>query len=253
MLRHLLLSIIMLFPVWAEATEVDRGEVEFSGYVIDKAARWVWQIATPDQTWDVDVADSIIDAQGNQVFSFTQKGTLPFLEGHLKEVAERGGSDMTPEIIFSSGGMPLAFTGGGAQSSRVHTFVPVRNADTGDEIGRLSFVLEKGMAIAQGRINDHAGKYPGLTGVAFTSADELSPGLTGRLLSLLMMNKGSDTAGIPGVLQGGSVSPLILSDNNLTNFAAAWASQLSDFRLSWPREKLPSRWQATLSVMVTLQ
>ncbi len=48
----------------------------------------------PDQTWAVDTADART-ANGQLVFDLRGKGSLPFLEGHLYEVAERGGPGFT--------------------------------------------------------------------------------------------------------------------------------------------------------------
>lgn len=49
----------------------------------------------PDQTWAVDTADART-ANEQLVFDLRGKGSLPFLEGHLYEVAERGGPGFTP-------------------------------------------------------------------------------------------------------------------------------------------------------------
>ncbi|MCX8980935.1 fimbrial protein [Citrobacter portucalensis] len=251
--RYLAVFLLNLFSFSAMAADVAQGDVDFSGYVIDRVPRWTWQIATPDQQWNIDVADSRDDGKGNQLFSLTHKGTLPFLEGYLKEVAERGHVGMLPKIVFSSAGVPLNFTDGGPDSAHARVFVPVLNADTGEAIGRLSFVLEQGMMVAQGSTARPEDRYPGLSGAALTNSDVHSPGLTQRLLSLLAMNRGSEAAGIPVQIQASPVTPLVLSDSRVTYLAASWASQLSDFSLSWPQEKLPSRWRATLSVMVTMQ
>lgn len=245
------------------AATLDQGEVEFSGYVVDEAPRWLWQVASPDQVWDVDVADARPDAQGNQVFSLQDKGTLAFLEGHLKKVADRGGAGMTPVISFSSEGkslMPLA--GGSTQDTRVRTFVPVRNAQTGELVGQLSFTLEQGMVLAQGHalssLDGGTDRKLGLAGMALISGDggqsgDVPTSLMSRLAVLMGMNNGIETAGIPLTWQGEHISRQVLADNHIPLLAAAYASQLSNFTLSWPQDKVPSRWRASLNVTVTLR
>ncbi|MBP3996451.1 fimbrial protein [Pseudomonas koreensis] len=248
----------------AFAAILDQGELEFSGYVIDEAPRWLWQVASADQVWDVDVADARLDAQGNQVFSLPDKGSLAFLEGHLKKVADRGGAGMTPLISFSSEGTPLApvAEGGSTQGPRLRTSVPVRNAHTGELVGQLSFTLEQGMVLAQGKalspLEGGTDRKLGLSGMALVSSEggqtgDVPPSLMSRLAVLMGMNNGVETAGIPLVWQGEHVSRQVLADSHVSLLAAAYASQLSNFTLSWPQDKVPSRWRASLSVTVTLR
>lgn len=247
----------------AFAAVLDQGEVEFSGYVIDEAPRWTWQIASPDPVWNVDVDDARVDPQGSQVFSLKDKGALAFLEGHLKKVADRGGAAMTPVISFMSDGAPLqmAAGGGSSQDARLRASVPVHNADTGESIGQLSFTLEQGMVLAQGKTLPAPGSQDrslGLSGMALVSGDggqsgEIMPSLMSRLSVLIGMNNGSEHAGIPLVWKGEFVPRQVLADSHVPQLAAAYASQLSDFTLSWPQDRVPSRWRASLSVTVTVR
>ena len=248
----------------AFATILDQGEVEFSGYVIDEAPRWLWQVASPDQVWDVDVADARPDAQGNQIFSLQDKGTLAFLEGHLKKVADRGGAGMTPLINFSSEGTQLTPVAGAgsSQSNRMRTSVPVRNAQTGELVGQLSFTLEQGLVLAQGNalpiLEGGTDRKLGLSGMALVSGDggqtdAVPTSLMSRLAVLMGMNNGVETAQVPLTWQGEHVARQVLADSHVPLLAAAYASQLSDFSLSWPQDKVPSRWRASLSVTVTLR
>jgi hypothetical protein len=246
------------------AAVLDQGELQFSGYVIDEAPRWLWQVASPDQVWDVDVADAHLDAQGNQVFSLQDKGPLAFLEGHLKKVADRGGAGMTPVISFSSEGTPLTpVTGGGsAQDARLRTSVAVHNAQTGELIGQLSFTLEQGMVLAQGgalpALEGGTDRKLGLSGMALVSGDgaqtaDIPTSLMSRLAVLMGMNNGVESAAIPLTWQGEHIARQVLADSHVPLLAAAYASQLSNFTLSWPQDKVPSRWRASLSVTVTLR
>lgn len=246
------------------AAILDQGELEFSGYVIDEAPRWLWQVASPDQVWDVDVANARLDAQGNQVFSLPDKGTLAFLEGHLKKVADRGGAGMTPVISFSSEGTPLTPVAGGGslQDTRLRASVPVRNAQTGELAGQLSFTLEQGMVLAQGHalptLDGETDRHLGLSGMALVSGDggqtgDVPTSLMSRLAVLMGMNNGVETAGIPLTWQGEHIPRQVLADSHTPLLAAAYASQLSNFTLSWPQDKVPSNWRASLSVTVTLR
>ncbi|MCD4506102.1 fimbrial protein [Chromobacterium piscinae] len=255
----------MLLAAWslgAAATVVDSGEIRFRGYVIDQAPRWVWQIAAPDQMWDVDAADSVIDERGNQVFELKQKGALGFLEGHLKQVAERGGQGLTPLVALSSGGEPLLLEGdGSAAEQRFQAAVPVRNAETNEVIGQLRFTFEQALAVAQGQAETNAGKRLGVDGLALVSGDTvrqpqpaaLDEKLRHRLGELMARIRDGIDHKLPASLGSGTVSQQVLANPEVTALGAAYASQLSDFILLWPQDKVPARWKATLNVSVTVQ
>lgn len=103
-----------------------------------------WQISSPDQTQAVDTADARAE-NGQLVFNLRDKGALPFLEGHLHEVAERGGPGFTPFITFSSNGQPFTVTeGNGTSAQHFRASVPVRDPETGNVSGQLSFTLNQG-------------------------------------------------------------------------------------------------------------
>ncbi|MBB7763881.1 fimbrial protein, partial [Escherichia coli] len=96
--KKLTVLLLVLFSFKAPRAEVlDGGEIQFNGFVTDEAPRWTWQISSPDQTWAVDTADARAE-NGQLVFNLRDKGGLPFLEGYLHEVAERGGPGFTPFI-----------------------------------------------------------------------------------------------------------------------------------------------------------
>lgn len=92
----------------------------------------------------MDIADARTD-NGQLVFNLRDKGALPFLEGHLHEVAERGGPGFTPFITFSSNGQPFTVTeGNGTSAQHFRASVPVRDPETGNVSGQLSFTLNQG-------------------------------------------------------------------------------------------------------------
>ncbi|EJD2256818.1 fimbrial protein, partial [Salmonella enterica] len=99
------ISVMLFCSSAAYANILDGGEIQFNGFVTDEAPKWTWQISSPDQNWAVDTADARTE-NGQLVFNLRDKGALPFLEGHLHEVAERGGPGFTPFITFSSNGQP---------------------------------------------------------------------------------------------------------------------------------------------------
>src|SRR5699024_873320 len=100
-----MMTVVLFYSVTIRADILDGGEIQFNGFVTDEAPKWTWQISSPDQTWAVDTADARTE-NGQLVFDLRDKGPLPFLEGHLHEVAERGGPGFTPFITFSSNGEP---------------------------------------------------------------------------------------------------------------------------------------------------
>lgn len=251
---------MLLTMCWnaASAGVIDSGEIHFRGTIKDNAPRWSWQMATAAQYWDVKVEESVIDPQGNQVFNLYHKGALPFLEGHLKEVATRGGSGMIPVISLSSTGQPLQALGAGSTAAqRYQTSVPVFNADSGEVVGQLRFVFEQGLVVARGRearlpmaeqLNHHMALVSGDT-VQDPRPDTLSHSLSARLSELIARNGGRSVTGVPE-LGSRVVSQTLLSNFHVQGIAAAYASQLSDFILQWPQDKMPARWKATLNVTV---
>ena len=129
------------------------------------------------------------------VFDLRDKGELPFLEGYLHKMAERGGPGFTPFITFSSNGQSFTVTeGSGTSAQRFRASVPVRDPETGNVSGQLSFTLNQGMAVTVGRQNDGASVPAGMSLVSGQSVTEvqsgsLPQGLKTRLSSLLLMNQ----------------------------------------------------------------
>ncbi|EIG9444235.1 fimbrial protein, partial [Salmonella enterica] len=158
------LAVMALFYSAAPRAEIlDGGEVQFNGLVTDEAPRWTWQVSSPDQSWAVDTADARTES-GQLVFDLRNKGTLPFLEGHLHEVAERGGPGFTPFISFSSDGQPFSVTDGGSTTAQhFRATVPVRNPENGHVAGQLSFTLDQGMAVSAGVQEDGASLPAGMS------------------------------------------------------------------------------------------
>lgn len=252
------LVILSLFcSCFSYAEILDGGEIQFNGLITDEAPKWTWRIASMNQLWGVDIADA--RRSGNElVFDLTNKGDLPFLEGHLFEVTERGGPGFTPFITFSSNGQPFAVKeGSGTTAQRFRASVPVRDPETGNVSGQLSFTLNQGMAVSAGRQEDGASVPVGMSLVSGQSVTDvqsgtLPQGLKARLSSLLLMNQNFGN-GINAVDNGQVVSQGVLADGRVMNLAAAYASVVSDFELRLPAEGTPAAWQAGLNVTVTVQ
>ncbi|HBC5730658.1 TPA: F4 (K88) fimbria minor subunit FaeH [Escherichia coli] len=247
----------LLFPCFLFAKILDGGEIQFNGFVTDEAPKWSWQISSPDQTWVVDTADARIES-GQLIFDLRDKGALPFLEGHLHEVAERGGPGFTPFITFSSNGQPFAVKeGSGTTAQRFRATVPVRDPETGNVSGQLSFTLNQGMAVSAGRQEEGVSMPTGMSLVSEQSVTDvqsgkLPQGLKARLSSLLLMNQNFGN-GMNAVDNGQVISQGVLTDGRVMNLAAAYASAVSDFELRLPAEGTPATWQAGLNVTVTVQ
>ncbi|EAU2346105.1 fimbrial protein [Salmonella enterica] len=252
------LAVMALFYSAAPRAEIlDGGEVQFNGLVTDEAPRWTWQVSSPDQSWAVDTADARTE-NGQLVFDLRNKGTLPFLEGHLHEVAERGGPGFTPFISFSSDGQPFSVTDGGSTTAQhFRATVPVRNPENGHVAGQLSFTLDQGMAVSAGVQEDGASLPAGMSlvngqSVSGVQAVTLPQGIKNSLSSLLLMNRGFGN-GMSAVNNGQVISQGVLADARVTHLAAAYASAVSGFELRLPVEGTPAQWQAGLSVTVTVQ
>ncbi|EDZ5417300.1 F4 (K88) fimbria minor subunit FaeH [Salmonella enterica subsp. enterica serovar Muenchen] len=252
-----LMAVALFYSAAPRADILDGGEIQFNGMVTDEAPKWTWQISTPDQTWAVDTADARTE-NGQLIFDLHDKGTLPFLEGHLHEVAERGGPGFTPFIVFSSNGQPFTVTEGNSTSAQhFRASVPVRNPENGHVAGQLSFTLNQGMAVSAGIQEDGATLPAGMSLVNGQSVAEVQPGtlpqgLKARLSSLLLMNQNFGN-GMSTVNNGQVISQGVLADGRVMNLAASYASAVSDFELRLPTEGTPAQWQAGLNVTVTVQ
>lgn len=240
------------------ATAIDGGEVIFLGQVTDEGPRWTWQLATSQQDWTVDVSEAIVNA-GLLTFRPGKGQSLPFLEGRLYRVAERGGPGYSPQIQFSSQGQPFKLPEGGRTTdNRFHSAVPAINPQNGDIIGQLKFTVEQGMVASFGHQDDPGIVLPagmsilGGNTVSVAGSPVMSPFLSGRLSTLLQM-----VQGFSGEMSSASNNQIIpqniLMSDRVTNIAAAYASVLSDFELVLPKDNFPGQWQAKLGVTVTIQ
>ncbi|MEE7176187.1 F4 (K88) fimbria minor subunit FaeH [Escherichia coli B12:H4] len=252
-----LVSMVLPFSLTSYANILDGGEIQFTGFVTDEAPKWTWQISSPDQTWTVDTADARTE-NGQLVFDLREKGALPFLEGHLYEVAERGGPGLTPFITFNSNGQPFAVKdGSGTTAQCFRATVPVRDPETGNVSGQLSFTLNQGIAVSAGKQEDGASVPAGMSLVSGQSVTDVQPGslpqgLKNRLSALLLMNQNFGN-GMNAMDNGQVISQGILADGRVMNLAAAYTSAISDFELRLPAEGTPATWQAGLNVTVTVQ
>ncbi|AUX74126.1 K88 minor fimbrial subunit FaeH [Erwinia pyrifoliae] len=258
--RYFISSLFILalfFSVLSQAEILDGGEIQFQGFVTDEAPKWTWQVASPDQSWAVDTADARYE-NGQLVFDLHDKGPLPFLEGHLHEVAERGGPGLTPLITFSSGGQPLLIVkGDSTRSQRFRAAVPVRDPDSDNTVGQLSFNLDQALAVSTGYQEEGVMLPAGMSLVSGESVTAvqtatLPQGVMSRLPALLLMNSGF-SHGMSTASNGQVVSQSVLADGRVMDLAAAYASAVSGFELRLPAEGTPARWHAGLNVTVTVQ
>ncbi|EFY7012986.1 fimbrial protein [Escherichia coli] len=254
----LIFSVFILFySSWGHSAILDGGEIQFHGFVTDETPKWTWQIGSSEQSWAVDTADARAE-NGQLIFDLHDKGSLPFLEGHLFEVAERGGPGFTPFVSFSSNGQPFTvMNGNSATAQHFRASVPVSNPENGQVTGKLYFTLNQGMAVSTG-VQDGSVSVPaGMSLVSGQSVTNVQSGslpqeLKNRLSSLLLMTQ-KFGGGMSAVDNGQVISQGVLSDGRVTNLAAAYASSVSDFELHLPAEGTPAQWQAKLNVTVTVQ
>lgn len=247
----------LLYSLAPDAAILDGGEIQFSGFVSDDTPKWTWQVASPEQIWAVDTADARSE-NGQLVFDLGDKGSVPFLEGRLYQVAERGGPGFTPLISFSSSGQPFSMQEGGrANAQHFRAMVPVRDPARGNTVGQLWFTLDQGMAVSAGQQDAGVAIPAGMSLVTGQSVmdvqtERLPRGIKNRLSSLLLMNRGFGNGMSAGDNQQ-VISQRVLADGRVRHLAAAYAASVSDFELRLPVEGTPSQWQAGLSVTVTVQ
>lgn len=258
--RYLILAMLLLgwsYSAQPQSEILDGGEIVFNGFVTDEAPKWTWQVASPGQTWAVDTADARVE-NGELVFDLRDKGTLPFLEGHLHEVAERGGPGFTPFITFSSSGEGFALSEGSSTTAQLfRATVPVHSPQSHHPVGQLAFTLEQGMGVASGMQEEGASLPGGMSlisgeSVSNVQADRLSPGLQSRLSNLLMMNNGFGQS-MSATGNGLVIGQGVLGEGRIMQLAAAYASTVSNFELRLSAANTPSEWQAGLNVTVTVQ
>ncbi|WP_407905277.1 fimbrial protein [Escherichia coli] len=256
-LFSVLIITIILYSTTLHADILDGGEIQFHGFVTDEAPKWTWQIGSSEQSWAVDTADARAE-NGQLIFDLHDKGSLPFLEGHLFEVAERGGPGFTPFVSFSSNGQPFTVTDGNSTTAQhFRASVPVSNPENGQVTGQLYFTLNQGMAVSTGVQGGGVSVPAGMSLVSGQSVTNVQSGslpqeLKNRLSSLLLMNQNFGT-GMSAVDNGQVISQSVLSDGRVTNLAAAYVSSVSDFELHLPAKDTPAQWQAKLNVTVTVQ
>ncbi|EFR2206997.1 hypothetical protein HZM62_004128 [Salmonella enterica] len=255
------LAILCFSITQVNASVIDQSEVEFSGYVIEESPRWLWNVNNSHYVWDVDVDNAKIDTRGWQIFNLEEKGKVNIIEGYLKKIAQNGGVGMTPEITFSSDGKVI-YSNWGDFNKNSKTHIPVKNAITGEIIGELSFTIDDALVVAQGSMvkpdfNDvqYVKQIQGIAVVRDGGSvyKELSSDQKNTLISLLQKNENSINADFSFSFKGEKLAKSVLSDNSYTLIASAYSCQLSDFELSWPQEKIPTLWQARLTVSVTIQ
>lgn len=253
-------SFSLLYASVVAADALDGGEIRFHGQVTDEGPRWTWQVASSDQNWAVDTADSRT-LSGKLIFDLSTKGELPFLVGRLHEVADQGGSGFSPLVSFSSQGQSFLLPdGGNTTQGRFKAAVPVTDPETGRSVGQLSFTVEQGLAATFGgqqASSTESGISPGmalLVGgvVTYLPTGGLSQGVMNHLSSLLLLTPGWDN-GMSAVFNGRVLPQGLLSSSRVTNIATAYASVLSGFQLTLPADDTPAHWQARLSVTVTVQ
>ncbi|EGT5658729.1 fimbrial protein [Citrobacter braakii] len=252
-----LIVMILFYPPVSHANILDGGEIQFNGFITDEAPKWTWQVSSSDQTWPVDIANARVEG-GQLVFDLRDKGILPFLEGHLLEVAERGGPGFTPFITFSSNGQPFSVTEGSTTTAQhFRANVTVYNPENREAVGQLFFTLNQAIAVSTGVQEDGMNLPVGMSlvngqSVADVQTSTLLPALKTRLPSLLLINRGFGN-GMSVADNGQVISQGILADGRVMNIAAAYASTVSEFELRLPAEGTPSQWQAGLNVTVTVQ
>ncbi|GCU67645.1 fimbrial protein FaeH [Escherichia coli] len=250
-------STVLFYSAAPYADILDGGEIQFNGFVTDDAPKWTWQINSSNQTWAVDIADARAE-NGQLVFDLRNKGALPFLEGHLHEVAERGGPGFTPRITFSGSGQSFTVTEGGSTTAQhFRASVPVRDPESGNVAGQLFFTLNQGMAVSTGAQHEGVSVPMGMSlisgqSVTGVQSESLPQELKKRLSSLLLMNQNFG-GGMSVVDNGQVINQEILADDRVMNLAASYASAVSNFELRLPAKGTPAKWQAGLNVTVTVQ
>lgn len=253
LISALTISVLIYFSE-VHAAILDGGEVQFNGLVTDDAPKWTWQISSSEQSWTVDMANAHLE-NGVAVFDLRDKGIYPFLEGYLLEVADRGGPGFTPTITFSSSGQQLSIKEGGSTTAQhFRASVPVSDPDSGNVVGEFLFTFDQGMAVSFG-MQEELSMPSGMSLISGQSVTDVQPKnlpkrLNARLSSLLLMNKGSH---VSVVNSGQVISQAVLANSRVMNLAAAYASELSDFELRLPVDKIPSQWHARINVTVIVQ
>lgn len=243
----------LFFPMssFSNSNALDGGEIRFHGFVVSDVPKWLWRIASPEQEWILNI-DEARKEDGKLVFDINNVKTLPFFEGYLQDIAERGGPGLTPTITYSSEGVMLNREYGNHLGEVLS--IPVRDYHSNYVVGKLSFIIEEGMAISTGNLKDD--KIPRGVSLILLDKHKLyintpSQKLMERLSMLLSLSQKKQ--GDFFTHYNGKVFDIdILSDSRVVNFIAAYASFLSGFKLYISSDYLPSKWRASLTITVTV-
>lgn len=245
---------ILLCSINSKASYIDGGEIRFQGLVTDNMPKWSWRVSSPEQFWDVDIRDA--RKEGDElIFNLKNRRTIPFIEGHLYEVASHGGANLTPYVTYSSGKQPLfSIDGGNTTRQLFRASIPVWDLDKNKKAGSLEFTIEQALAITSRVQKENSLLTKGMflvsgENISEVNPDRLSPELLNTLSELLMMNKNYGNE-MSVTKQSKVIPQRIILDGRVKNIAAAFSSVLSDFELHFQPEMVPRRWHATLNVTI---
>ncbi|WP_274877320.1 fimbrial protein [Vibrio harveyi] len=213
------------------------GNIQFSGTISDPAPIWAFEI--PDATkngvknWNVNKSDGVASGS-NTTFSFSTKPTYTLIHGFMKTTARIGGPGLTPEIKVGKVGSEVKLDG----TEQVVNIDATDTASSSNVKGSLSF------------------KAIGYIGGAYY--DAATPKYFGSVKAqqVLSTNRADFNTAYPSVAAGTSTfaqAETLMASTSSQKVSGAYTVDIKDYSLTFPTATIPTSWEATVPVVVTLK
>lgn len=239
----------------APANSAGTGSLTVNGALASTNPNWLWQIPDATAAKGRNIVINKISGVVNGVnteYPVLKGETLDFLQGYMKTPADRGATGLTPVITIA--GTKWNET----ENSIEHSVTVTTTTGTGEgattaNTGNMKFNIQQGMAFAAFR---SGGSF--ITSPGSTNLGSLSQG-TQSILSLQSAfndtyNVGAPTAwdlNIAGSLQ--VLAGTHANSSTYTKVSAAHSSKISDIKLVFPSASVPTSWNATIPVTISLK
>lgn len=245
------------FNVYANTAENMADTIRFQGSVISPAPAWAWQIdpgaANWARDWNINSQQGVENGQF-VTFSYTDgKGSRrwAFFQGFMKKPSEHGRPNIAPIVSITDKYNQRIILNGNTERQEVELKAI---GDAGSVVGSMLLSLESAYAVFYKKTGEPDAYYR-------TWLDD-SAGIGFSALSVIMENQPKLYDYYPPSLRGidarqdihydmtsllsGSLIP------DASDLLGGFTSHMSKVKTIWPRNHIPSTWQATLTVDVRM-
>ncbi|MGL5488116.1 MAG: hypothetical protein ACRDC6_17780 [Shewanella sp.] len=255
-LRYLIF-VCSSFTVYANSVENMNDTIRFQGSVISPAPAWAWQIdpgaANWARDWNINSQQGVVNGQFI-TFSYTDgKGSRrwTFLQGFMKKPSEHGRPNIAPIVSITDKYNQQIILNGNTERQDVELKAM---GDAGSVVGSMFLSLESAYAVYY--------KQTGEPGVHYRTWLNDSAGIGFAALRAIIDNQPKLYDYYPPELNRSDVRQGIHYDMasllkgtlipDAIDLLGGFSSQMSKVKTVWPRNHIPSTWQATLTVDVRM-